>query len=36
MVKLRYTPEVTFVEDRSTEEAIAMSKTLERAKVIDE
>jgi ribosome-binding factor A len=36
MVKLRYTPEITFVEDRSTEEAIAMSKTLERAKVIDE
>ena len=36
MVKLRYTPEVTFVEDRSTEEAIALSKTLERAKVIDE
>ena len=36
MVKLRYTPEITFVEDRSTEEAIALSKTLARAKVIDE
>jgi ribosome-binding factor A len=35
-VKLRHTPELTFVEDRSTERAIALSKTLERAKVIDE
>src|SRR5258708_2017755 len=32
MVKLRYTPELTFVEDRSTEEAIALSKTLARSK----
>lgn len=36
MVKLRYTPEITFVEDRSTEQAIALSKTLARAKVADE
>src|SRR5580658_7957434 len=36
LVKLRYTPEVTFVEDRSTEEAIALSKTLARARVVDE
>jgi ribosome-binding factor A len=36
LVKLRHTPELVFVEDRSTEQAIAMSKTLERAKVIDE
>jgi ribosome-binding factor A len=35
VVKLRHTPELTFVEDRSTEKAIALSKTLERAKVID-
>ncbi len=30
-VKLRYTPELTFVEDRSTERAIALSKTLREA-----
>ena len=36
LVKLRHTPELTFVEDRSTEQAIAMAKTLERTKVIDE
>jgi ribosome-binding factor A len=36
LVKLRYTPEITFVEDRSTEQAIALSKTLARAKVADE
>jgi ribosome-binding factor A len=36
LVKLRYTPELTFIEDRSTEAAIAISKTLERTKVIDE
>jgi ribosome-binding factor A len=35
-VKLRHTPQLTFVEDRTTEQAIALSKTLERAKVIDE
>ncbi|MBV8367399.1 MAG: 30S ribosome-binding factor RbfA [Candidatus Eremiobacteraeota bacterium] len=35
-VELRYTPELTFVEDRTTEKAIALHKTLERAKVIDE
>ena len=35
-VKLRHTPELVFVEDRTTERAIAMSKTLERAQVIDE
>jgi ribosome-binding factor A len=35
VVKLRHTPELTFIEDRSTEKAIALSKTLERAKVID-
>jgi ribosome-binding factor A len=36
MVKLRYTPEITFVEDRSTEQAIELSKTLARTKVADE
>lgn len=36
LVKLRYTPEITFVEDRTTEEAIALSKTLARARVGDE
>lgn len=36
LVKLRHTPQITFVEDRTTEQAIALSKTLERAKVIDE
>ena len=30
-IKLRYTPELTFVEDRSTERAIALSKTLREA-----
>ena len=35
-IDLRYTPELTFVEDRTTERAIALHKTLERAKVIDE
>ena len=35
-VSLRHTPELTFVEDRSTEQAIAMAKTLDRTKVIDE
>ncbi len=35
-IDIRYTPELTFVEDRSTEKAIALSQTLERAKVIDE
>ncbi len=35
-VELRYTPELTFVEDRTTEKAIALHKTLERAKIIDE
>lgn len=35
-VKLRHTPELTFVEDRTTERAIALSKTLERVRVIDE
>ena len=36
LVKLRHTPDLTFVEDRSTERAIALAKTLERTKVIDE
>ena len=36
MVKLRYTPEIVFVEDRSTERAIELSKTLARARVADE
>jgi ribosome-binding factor A len=35
-IELRYTPELTFVEDRTTERAIALSKTLEKAKVVDE
>jgi ribosome-binding factor A len=35
-VDLRHTPQLTFVEDRSTERAIALSKTLEKAQVIDE
>ncbi len=35
-VALRHTPELTFVEDRTTERAIALSKTLEKAQVIDE
>ena len=36
LVKLRHTPELVFVEDRTTERAIALSKTLARAQVIDE
>jgi ribosome-binding factor A len=35
-VTLRHTPELTFVEDRSTERAIALTKTLEKVQVIDE
>ncbi|GAC1407668.1 MAG: 30S ribosome-binding factor RbfA [Candidatus Velthaea sp.] len=35
-VQLRHTPELTFVEDRTTERAIHLSKTLEKAQVIDE
>ena len=35
-IKLRHTPELTFVEDRSTERAIALHKTLEKAKIVDE
>ncbi len=35
-IELRHTPELIFVEDRSTEKAIALHKTLERAKVVDE
>ncbi|GAC1429735.1 MAG: 30S ribosome-binding factor RbfA [Candidatus Velthaea sp.] len=35
-VELRHTPELTFVEDRTTERAINLSKTLEKAVVIDE
>ncbi len=35
-VALRHTPELTFVEDRTTERAIALSKTLEKAQVLDE
>ena len=35
-VDLRHTPELIFVEDRSTEKAIALHKTLERAKIVDE
>jgi len=30
-IKLRYTPELSFVEDRSTERAIELSKTLRAA-----
>lgn len=30
-IKLRYTPELSFVEDRSTERAINLSKTLREA-----
>lgn len=30
-IKLRYTPELSFVEDRSTERAIELSKTLREA-----
>jgi ribosome-binding factor A len=35
-VDLRHTPELIFVEDRTTEKAIALHKTLERAKIVDE
>ena len=35
-IELRHTPELIFVEDRSTEKAIALHKTLERAKIVDE
>jgi len=35
-VALRHTPELVFVEDRTTERAIALSRTLEKAQVIDE
>jgi ribosome-binding factor A len=35
-VDLRHTPELTFVEDRTTERAIVLAKTLEKAQVIDE
>lgn len=35
-VDLRYTPELTFIEDRTTERAIALHQTLARAKVVDE
>jgi ribosome-binding factor A len=35
-INLRYTPELTFVEDRTTEKAIALHKTLERVQVRDE
>lgn len=36
LVKLRHTPELVFVEDRSTERAIELSKTLAKTQVIDE
>ena len=35
-VALRHTPELTFVEDRSTERAIQLSSTLAKVVVIDE
>jgi ribosome-binding factor A len=35
-IELRYTPNLTFVEDRTTERAIELSKTLASVKVIDE
>ncbi len=35
-VTLRHVPELTFVEDRSTERAIALSATLAKAQVVDE
>ena len=35
-IDLRYTPNLTFVEDRTTERAIELSKTLASVKVIDE
>lgn len=35
-VDLRHTPELTFVEDRTTERAIALSQTIAKAQVIDE
>jgi len=35
-VALRHTPELVFVEDRTTERAIDLLKTLEKAQVVDE
>jgi len=35
-VKLRHTPELTFVEDRSTERAIELSKTLAKAQAVND
>lgn len=35
-VELRHTPELVFIEDRTTERAIDVLKTLEKAQVIDE
>ena len=35
-IELRHTPHLTFVEDRTTERAIELSKTLASVKVIDE
>jgi len=35
-VDLRYTPELTFVEDRTTEKAIALHRTLASVKPADE
>ena len=35
-IDLRHTPHLTFVEDRTTERAIALSKTLDSVKVVDE
>jgi ribosome-binding factor A len=35
-VELRHTPELTFVEDRTTERAIALSQKIARVQVIDE
>jgi ribosome-binding factor A len=34
-VRLRHTPELTFIEDRSTERAIALNKTLEKAMAME-
>lgn len=35
-IELRHTPELVFVEDRTTEKAIALHQTLERTKRVDE
>jgi ribosome-binding factor A len=35
-VKLRHTPELSFVEDRTTEKAIKLAQTLQKVNVIDE